>query len=230
MSIVIEGSVGESAGGRDAEGRIGSLVVKPAGTMHRNRFGSAGAVLLSIADAPSCLFDRLGWTWFEDSGQAPAALKAAIALRAGDPFGAAQESAWRMLAATGLGGPAPSRATAAPWLAKVKDQVAGAGARPSISRLANAAGVHPVYLTRMFRKSFGCSISGFIRRLRVQRGADLLARTDLQVSAIAAELGFADQSHFCRAFRAEIGVAPSVYRSAMRPARPSARDRAKSRC
>ena len=217
VGIVLGGAVEEQAGGRQASGRIGAMTVKPAGTVHRNRFGAAGAILLSIGDAPRRPLDRLGWMWREQSGQAPAGLAAALALRDGDPFGAAQEAAWQILASAGDEG-RPGRASpAAPWLSRVRDRVAATRGRPSIGALARSEGVHPVYLTRLFHLSYGCSISRFIRRLRVQRGADLLARTDLQVSAIAADLDFADQSHFCRTFRAEMGVSPSAYRSVVRP-------------
>ena len=218
VGIVLGGTVEEQAAGRQASGRIGAMTIKPAGIMHRNRFGSSGAILLSIGAAPRRLLDRLGWMWREESGQAPAALAAARALRDGDRFGAAEEAAWRILASAEAARPAGRPAPAALWLSRVRDQVAAARRRPSIGALARSEGVHPVYLTRMFHLSYGCSISRFIRRLRVQRGADLLARTDLQVSAIAADLDFADQSHFCRTFRAEMGVSPSVYRSVVRPA------------
>lgn len=216
---MLGGTVEECVGARQASGRIGSLVVKPAGTVHRNRFGAAGAILLSIANAPASLFDRLGWGWLDDTGHAPAAIRASIALRDGDPFGMAEEAGWQILSATGETGPTPARGAAPLWLSNVRDLVATARARPSISGLANAIGVHPVYLTRAFRQRYGCSISRFIRRLRVQRAADLLAGTDLQVSAIAAQFDFADQSHFCRTFRAEMGVSPSLYRSVTRPAK-----------
>jgi AraC family transcriptional regulator len=216
VSIVLAGSVEEHVGVRLAQGRIGSLVVKPPGTVHRNLFGSAGAILLSIANAPPALFDRLGWRWLDSARHTPAAMRASIALLEGDPFGEAQEAAWQILSAADDAEPTPVRIQCPLWLSSVRDSIADARARPSVSGIANAMGIHPVYLTRAFRKRYGCSISQFIRRLRVQRGADLLARTDLQISAIAAEFGFADQSHFCRAFRAEMGVAPSIYRSVMR--------------
>ena len=51
------------------------------------------------------------------------------------------------------------------------------------------------------------------RRVRLQEVALALAtKTDDDLSAIAAELGYTDQSHLARDFRAVAGVAPSTYR------------------
>jgi AraC family transcriptional regulator len=96
IGIIIGGLVEERAGGREAQGRIGDVVVKPPGLVHRNRFGPQGALLVSIAGAPRSAFAR-GWRWFGGGGFARRAVAAAIALRQGDPFGAGQEAAWELL-------------------------------------------------------------------------------------------------------------------------------------
>jgi AraC family transcriptional regulator len=216
VSIVLGGAVEEQVGADEARARIGDVVVKPPGVVHRNRFGPAGAMLLSIADIPAPLFQDRGWRWFEGLGLARRAARAAAAMRDADPDGAAEDIAWDVLEEAGAVTPAASAGAAPSWLSKLRDQVASETGRPSVTGLARAAGVHPVYLTRLFRKAYGRSISGFVRKLRAERAADLLAQTDLAVSAIAAQLGFADQSHLCRTFRAEIGLAPSAYRALIR--------------
>jgi AraC family transcriptional regulator len=215
VSVVVGGKVAERVGETEALGRIGDLVTKPPGVRHSNRFGASGALLIAIAEPPACAFDR-GWRWCGGAGSGRRAIAAAVALRQGDPFGAAQEAAWELLDCA-RAGERPVRGRGIPrWLADVRDRVAGDPGRPSVARLAEQAGVHPVYLTRAFRAAFGCSISGFIRRLRSERAADLLARRGPGIGAIAAMLGFADQSHFCRTFRAELGVSPSAYRALVR--------------
>jgi AraC-like DNA-binding protein len=35
----------------------------------------------------------------------------------------------------------------------------------------------------------------------------------MRIADVSAHFGFADQSHFCRIFKAETGLAPSAYRS-----------------
>ena len=217
VSFVIGGALEERVGAVEVWAAIGDVVVKPRGIVHRNLFGPQGAVLMSIAGIPAGLQRGTGWRWFEGRRLARRAARAAVAIRSGDQDGLAREAAWELMAAAGaVASPAVQSGTPPRWLVELRDEVAARARRPSVARLAERAGVHPVYLSRLFRKSFGRSISGFVRKLRAERAADLLAHSDLPVSAIAAELDFADQSHLCRTFRAEIGIAPSAYRAVMR--------------
>jgi AraC family transcriptional regulator len=220
VSIVLGGALEERVGRIEARAGMGDIVVKPPDIVHRNRFGPAGAVLLSIADIPATLFGGIGWRWFEGTKLARRAAQAAVAMQGGDADGLAREMAWELIAAVSAVAPPRAESRIPLWLAAVRDEVAGGPGRPSVACLARRAGVHPVYLTRLFRKCFGRSISGFVRKLRAERAADLLAHSDLPVSAIAAQLDFSDQSHLCRTFRAEIGIAPSAYRAIMRAERP----------
>jgi AraC family transcriptional regulator len=84
--------------------------------------------------------------------------------------------------------------------------------RITMEELAAVAGVHPVHVAREFRRTFRCTVAGYLRALRVRRACDVLAGTDHSLSAIAQSAGFSDQSHFTRVFRATIGVAPGAYR------------------
>lgn len=77
---------------------------------------------------------------------------------------------------------------------------------------ARVAGVHPVVLARGFRRRHGVTVGEFVRRLRVDRAADLLARTMLPLSRIAQDCGFADHAHFTRTFRRERHLSPSEFR------------------
>lgn len=210
ISIVVGGALLERVGSETALARMGHAVVKPPELPHSNRFGSQGGLLISVADPPGVAFER-GWRWLAGHCAGRRAIAIAAALTEGDPFGEAQEQGWELVASVSRGA---ARSLAAPpeWVNEVKDRVAAAPRRPSLARLADTAGVHPAYLTKAFRAAFGYSISGFIRRLRSQRAADLLAQSDLGIAAIAAQTGFADQSHLCRIFRRELGVSPSAYR------------------
>jgi len=82
--------------------------------------------------------------------------------------------------------------------------------------LAAAAGVQPAQLTRAFRAHYGEGIGEYARRLRLEWAAESLVRTDVGLALLAAEAGFADQSHFTRAFRRLYGLAPGRYRTAHR--------------
>ncbi len=106
--------------------------------------------------------------------------------------------------------PAPRKAA---WLDRVMQKLHDEPARRHYtSELAREAGVHPVYLASVFRSVNRQTIGEHLRALRVSRAADLLRRTDLPLAHAAATLGFADQAHFTRVFRAEVGMPPSAFR------------------
>jgi transcriptional regulator GlxA family with amidase domain len=77
----------------------------------------------------------------------------------------------------------------------------------------------------MFRRALGEPLAGYLRRIRVEAAANLIATTDLSISDVAAEVGFADQSHLTRWFGRYQGTTPGRYRSDVRmPARRAGGD------
>jgi AraC family transcriptional regulator len=82
----------------------------------------------------------------------------------------------------------------------------------SLEVLAGVAGLSTSYFARAFKQSEGVAPHDYLMRRRVHRALELLAGTDLPLSAIAHASGFSDQSHFARRFRQHSGVTPSRYR------------------
>jgi len=78
--------------------------------------------------------------------------------------------------------------------------------------IAAGCGTHPVTISRQFRRYFGCSLSEYRRRLMIRRSLPLIGESASTLSTIAFTCGFADQSHFIRAFRAATRFRPSEYR------------------
>jgi AraC family transcriptional regulator len=81
----------------------------------------------------------------------------------------------------------------------------------SLARLAEEVGVHPVHLARTFRRHYGASVGEYVRALRLQWARDAIADGGT-LAEIAMQAGFADQSHFTKAFARTFGVAPGEYR------------------
>lgn len=84
--------------------------------------------------------------------------------------------------------------------------------RLSLDDLAAAAGLHPVYLARLFRRSFGVPPHQYIQQRRVERAKRLLLSTDQPLTEIALACGFASPSHFSTSFRRLVGCSPSAFR------------------
>ncbi|SFS54371.1 response regulator [Paenibacillus sp. BC26] len=72
--------------------------------------------------------------------------------------------------------------------------------------------LNPDYLTRIFKRETGMSISDYLLKQRLGIAAELLANTDLSVSAIAQRIGYANFSHFSRMFKKYMQVNPLEYR------------------
>ncbi len=82
----------------------------------------------------------------------------------------------------------------------------------SISSLARLANLSPAYFGSVFRAHTGSSPRDYLHLLRIHRACQMLQTTALNVKEIAANLGYQDQFHFSRQFKAFQGVSPSQYR------------------
>lgn len=67
-------------------------------------------------------------------------------------------------------------------------------------------------LYRKLKSLTGQSISEFIRVIKLKRAAQLLVKSDLNISEIAFDLGFNDQKYFRKAFKKQFKMVPSEYR------------------
>jgi AraC family transcriptional regulator len=72
------------------------------------------------------------------------------------------------------------------------------------------------HFSRSFRGTFGSPPYAFVVRRRVELAARYLLQTDMSLSEIALQCGFADQSHLCRQFRQVMGETPAAWRRAQR--------------
>lgn len=82
----------------------------------------------------------------------------------------------------------------------------------SLEYLSKTLDIHPVHLSRDFSKYFNSGFGAYIRKLRIQKSLQLISQKKSDLTAIALECGFSDQSHFTRCFKEINGIAPSHYR------------------
>lgn len=86
----------------------------------------------------------------------------------------------------------------------------------TIEQLARLADVHPVYLSRVFREKFGCTIGEYVRQRRVEFAARQIAASETPLCEIAHAAGFADQSHLNKTFKSVFKLTPAEYRRTFR--------------
>lgn len=85
--------------------------------------------------------------------------------------------------------------------------------RLAVQGIADILDMNRSYLSALFRKETGMSISGFIRQEKIKAAANMLRFSDYSYSDIAQYFGFASQSHFIQCFRAQTGLTPKEYRT-----------------
>ena len=85
--------------------------------------------------------------------------------------------------------------------------------RITLDRLAAAISADPASFPRRFREQVGVPPYEFVQRVRVQLATSLLGDPTVHLSDIASMVGYADQSHFGRAFRERTGRTPRQYRA-----------------
>lgn len=100
--------------------------------------------------------------------------------------------------------------------------VAHVAATPGVIRVAQLEahlGLEPRALQRLFARYVGVTPKWVIRRVRLQEAAARLAQGPaLPLAELAAALGYTDQAHFAREFKAVVGLTPGAFVRQSRPA------------
>ena len=84
--------------------------------------------------------------------------------------------------------------------------------RITIEELADKLGVSASYLSRLFKKETGDSVSAYIRGQKIEMAKNLLRYSEYTLIEIANHLSFSSQSHFIQQFRELVGMTPKKYR------------------
>lgn len=79
--------------------------------------------------------------------------------------------------------------------------------------IANHVFLNPDYLSRMFKKETGYSISDYVLNERIKLAKELLSQTNIPISSIASSVGHTNFSHFARIFKKHAGLGPTDYRN-----------------
>ena len=81
-----------------------------------------------------------------------------------------------------------------------------------LNDIAQHANISPAYLSTLFKKVSGQSISDTIAALRIESACRYLSSTNLSLKEISSKCGYANQYYFSNSFKKRLGVSPSVYR------------------
>jgi len=82
----------------------------------------------------------------------------------------------------------------------------------SLSALAAVQNINASYLSALFRKETGKTVTEYVNEKRMEAGARLLSTTRLQVQTIAQYCGLSDVNYFSKIFKKHYGMTPKQYR------------------
>lgn len=82
----------------------------------------------------------------------------------------------------------------------------------SVDAVAESVGVSSGYLSRIFKKEVGVSVSDYVRQKKIETASNLLKYSPYSMVDIANRLSFSSQSHFIQTFKKVIGTTPLKYR------------------
>ena len=82
----------------------------------------------------------------------------------------------------------------------------------SLKSQAELLGVNSSYLSTLFKKETGSTLTEYVNRKRVEHAIFLLNSTNLQIQEIAAACGIPDVNYFTKIFKKQVGNTPKEYR------------------
>jgi AraC family transcriptional regulator len=220
LSFVLSGSYTETYADRECACCAGALRFLPPDELHENHFDTTVRSLLVKIDSQA--LDRLGdhAPVLSSPGEVSGLASSWLANRMYREFLAsddiaplAMEGVLLEILAESARAIGESGAHAPIWLRRVREALEDSYLlAPSLAELAAIGGVHPVHLSREFRKHYDTTIGEFIRKRRIEHACHLLANSDESLSEIALMCGFSDQSHFCAMFKTHTSLTPAKFR------------------
>ncbi|HEX2060760.1 MAG TPA: AraC family transcriptional regulator [Thermoanaerobaculia bacterium] len=219
LTFVLDGGYRERVQGETRTCAARTLIVHAPGEAHENDFGQGRARCLNIG-VGAAFAKRLGDAAnvlarggvVADAAIAGLGHRAAAELRLGDSAASliVEGLVLELFGLLTRKHEAPRNVPA--WLAEARAIVErNFQRRVALSEIAAEVGVHPVSLARAFRRHFGATVGECVRQLRIAYARERIA-AGVALPVIAADAGFADQSHFTRAFTRAVGIAPAAYR------------------
>ena len=81
-----------------------------------------------------------------------------------------------------------------------------------LENLAERYYINKYYLTKIFKETYGSTISNYLIAMRITKAKQLLRFTDMTVDEIGNVVGMGDANYFSRMFRKVEGISPREYR------------------
>ena len=214
--MLLDGSYTESVAGRTFDYEPYRVGFHPARMPHRDAVGTDGACFLCL-EVQAAPLEAAGVRLHADTLLLPGEASMSL-LRVHRAFARGtltdidlEAAAWELCGDASRDRPATERAMPG-WLreclAIVEEEH---GEALTVASIARRVGVHPVHLSREFRRRYGQAIGEYVNKLRVRSACARISRGGESLAQVAHASGFADHAHFCRVFKSTVGCTPSEF-------------------
>ncbi|QAY65280.1 response regulator transcription factor [Paenibacillus protaetiae] len=96
---------------------------------------------------------------------------------------------------------------------KVQEYIHNHLEQASLHSISSHVYLNPSYLSKIYKTETGEGISEYLLRARMEKSAELLARTDEKIYEISVMLGYQKPSYFIQLFKKHFGITPQEYRN-----------------
>ena len=83
----------------------------------------------------------------------------------------------------------------------------------SLAIIAEYVHFNPFYLSRLYKRLAGKSLSDYTAELRMNKAKKMLKQKDIKINDIVEALGFSDHAYFTRFFKTHVNMTPTEYRN-----------------
>ncbi len=82
----------------------------------------------------------------------------------------------------------------------------------TLNLLADMVYLNPNYLSNLFAQVTGCTLSKYLKQVRMEKAQELLLNTNRKITDISQAVGFPSTSYFCKSFQKLFGTTPEKFR------------------
>lgn len=211
LSAILRGGNLESRKNTDIQALPGKLLVYPHGEIHRNRFTEFPSKNLNLEIKDTFFKEHdlrpgeLSFTRYDIIGNYFNLIKIYKELMINDRYTGDTIHASLRSIFTKKESPKAKPS----WLKKLHEIIEDQWDKfIPLQDLASELQVHPVTISKYFRKHHHCTLADYLRRIKVEKALHLILHTNKSATEIAFICGFSDQSHMTRLFRFYLGFMP----------------------
>ena len=85
-----------------------------------------------------------------------------------------------------------------------------------LSDISSSVSLSPYYLSHIFKDETGVTLMEYVTKVRIEEAKRLLEDTPWNTTRISYEIGYQDQSYFCKIFKKIEGISPLAYKKGVK--------------